>query len=748
MSLEPMQEWERPFFDTRMHACPMRTHSTSFQLVDEEGDGAPYAGLAYEATDYEGAIYLGVLDETGTGKVNRHYCGPVVLKLDQVYQGYEKSYTFLKERPHYPLPITELQVRAEKTRFLNPSGARTQSNPAQAQAGFFCQVEVSELVAHRAHLPPLAPRNFPPQHHVHSLMRQPSEAAAMAELGFGPTPPKVQGIALLPKKHHVLEVRPLRALSPVLSMGNEFCSLNLYQLALMATLSYSPFGQAPNSQPVESSSVSFPAQPSVGNWFGDALAKSDELWQVDASQAAGKTYYPLYADVAYSKRLEIVPFDPELYPEVNSPDLGAEQEHPAKLHYFDDAKKDDRTDSQAFITHNDELILLAIRGTAGGADVMRDLDAAQVPFESTNGKVHNGFYGSAKAVRKFITTYLDKFYSGQKLVITGHSLGGAVALLVAEMLRLREGFTYDILLYTYGSPRAGDKTFVENAKALVHHRIVNQNDPVPSVPATWMNTSWRMSGAGVLLIFANPAIGGAVLLLSPVNIAGEPYMHHGELRHFMPVSFANGHKSAILWTPGCKTITERGGAAVCAKALDAKNGLPDRGGLLKQMVDNAHHKMVVSYIPHCWASLRRAQEALKEGRTVVTATEYDRVKEALQDFKAQLKEKEAEARGSAREHQIVGPLQAEIARLQQTCERLEELSRERVSEAKVYGLIANQPDLLVMSLDRWLAHSINRTREQFAMAPPDADSNDRAIAALVGGHVPGAAFNLDIDAIG
>lgn len=68
MSLKPMEKWEKPFFDTRMHACPLRTHSTSFQLVDERGDGKPYAGLAYEALDYEGAIYLGVLDETGKGR--------------------------------------------------------------------------------------------------------------------------------------------------------------------------------------------------------------------------------------------------------------------------------------------------------------------------------------------------------------------------------------------------------------------------------------------------------------------------------------------------------------------------------------------------------------------------------------------------------------------------------------------------------------------------------------------------------
>ncbi|WP_338805721.1 hypothetical protein V8U11_19535 [Pseudomonas chlororaphis] len=72
---------------------------------------------------------------------------------------------------------------------------------------------------------------------------------------------------------------------------------------------------------------------------------------------------------------------------------------------------------------------------------------------------------------------------------------------------------------------------------------------------------------------------------------------------------------------------------------------------------------------------------------------------------------------------------------------------EKRLEAKVYGLIANQPEVLAMSLERWLAHPFNRVPEQFAMAPPDADSNDRAIAALVGDHVPGAAFDLDVAAI-
>ena len=105
----------------------------------------------------------------------------------------------------------------------------------------------------------------------------------------------------------------MRALRPMLSTGDEFCALNLYQLSLMATLSYTDFGQEPNTQPVKTGRVSFPVQPSSGNWFGHALPQFDELWKVDASQT--KKYYPLYEEVPYSKRLEVVPGASHLFEE-------------------------------------------------------------------------------------------------------------------------------------------------------------------------------------------------------------------------------------------------------------------------------------------------------------------------------------------------------------------------------------------------------------------------------------------------
>ncbi|ERX35889.1 hypothetical protein V555_03854 [Pseudomonas aeruginosa BWH054] len=35
MTLGPMEEWEKLFFAERIHTCPLRSHSSNFQPVDE-----------------------------------------------------------------------------------------------------------------------------------------------------------------------------------------------------------------------------------------------------------------------------------------------------------------------------------------------------------------------------------------------------------------------------------------------------------------------------------------------------------------------------------------------------------------------------------------------------------------------------------------------------------------------------------------------------------------------------------------
>ena len=668
-----LPERDRSSMDGTIHACPLREHSTSFQLVDEFGDGQPYAGLAYQIIDHEDIIYTGKLDATGSGKVENHYCGPVELRLNQTYQGREDDYNELIVRKNYPLPITELQVRAEKTRFSNKSGLRTQSNPAQdkTNAGAFYQVEVRELVEHGAHLPPLAARHSPPNFHVFKLFRPlPVKGSA----GYKPELTKRFGVALMPNRHTVLEVRPLRALRPMLSPSNDFCALNLYQLALMSTLSYSDFAQQPNDHPVETDTVSFPLQPSIGNWFADALAKFDELWQVDAAQAGGKAYYPLYEEVPYSRRLEVVPFDPELYPQVNSPSLGEKQENPATIHWLDDRAEDGGTDTQAFITHHDALILLSIRGTASVADALRDMDATQVPFGDSPGKVHNGFYGAAKVAYLFVTRYLNKFYSGQKLVITGHSLGGAIALIVSEMLRRRPDFTYDIVLYTYGAPRAADAGFIKAAGSLVHHRVVDHNDPVPSMPGSWMDVRASEFGLGVAPAFVNVPAGLALFVAGMTRLTGEPYQHHGTLHYLMPVESGPREQSHILWEPVCETVTQH---ALCRLAIEQPG----------QLLEAAGHSPQVRYISGCREVLRRYREAFEASSSRVTEREVMCVDLAFEQICQQLRTRyrEAVTRPGKPVAQTINQLMRELAKVQRTREHLYCLRSKKLSEVDVYG---------------------------------------------------------------
>ncbi|WP_350613130.1 lipase family protein [Pseudomonas sp. HY7a-MNA-CIBAN-0227] len=723
------EELKRPL-NSRMFTCPAQGKWTSFQLVDEFGEGRSYAGLSYKVIDTEGHAYTGKLDTTGTGKVENHFAGPIALMLEEQYQGQELTYVRRMQRPNYPLPITELQVRAEQTRYFHKDGSRTQSNPAQACADFFCQVEVRHLVEHVAHLPPEVESHYPPNQGWAKLMREHGK----------------RGVCLLSNKHNVLEVRPLRALRPMLSTDSAFCSLNLYQLAIMATLSYNPFGQAPDKRPIRDKKVSFPQKPSVGNWFGDALGKFDEIWKADPAQS--KAYYPLYEDVPYSKRLEVVPFDPELYPS-NDPALGTDQETPESIHFLDDRNQIDNTDTQAFITHNDELVLISVRGTNEKfADGLRDADALQVPFVEGVGKVHRGFYEAALKVYDLTANYLDKFFTGQKLIICGHSLGGAITLLLSEMLRRQKKYRADIVLYTYGTPRAADATFVKGATDLVHYRMVNHNDPVPSVPGTWMNTKTSVYATGAALTFVNAPAGLAVFSAGITNLSGEPYEHHGKLRHFFPVELGGKEKSSILWEPGCDTITQH---AACTLAVQQINGLPNRPGLISQAIHGGNHSMVGGYIPSCWAALKRAQESLKLKSSLVTNREFDFVDGALTRITDQLRSKRNDLRGRSFKYRethepAVDAFNREVDKVRETRDRLATVHKDKVDGAKVYGSFSQQPEVLADNLLRWEAHPENRVAEQLAMAPPAVESDQELFASILGRPI-GAPHTLDIDSI-
>lgn len=166
----------------------------------------------------------------------------------------------------------------------------------------------------------------------------------------------------------------------------------------------------------------------------------------------------------------------------------------------------------------------------------------------------------------------------------------------------------------------------------------------------------------------------------------------------------------IVWEPGSDTITQH---AACSVAIQQKNGLPDRPWLLTQLFNADSHSMVGSYIPACWATLRRWQEAQASKRSLVTEREFEWIEGALARITQQLRDKRRDlpARPDAyvRTHEkAIDALNHEIDKVQTTRDRLATLRHQRVSEKDVYGSLSTQPERLAENLPRWLAHAERR----------------------------------------
>ncbi|MEW9897665.1 lipase family protein [Chitinivorax sp. PXF-14] len=137
--------------------------------------------------------------------------------------------------------------------------------------------------------------------------------------------------------------------------------------------------------------------------------------------------------------------------------------------------------------------VLAFRGTElkEWMDVRADIDFPHVhwaqagfdhmPVQQT---VHKGF---ADALRLVLDEQLINSLRDKRLIITGHSLGGALAALCAMVLKQR-GLCLTAV-YTYGQPRVGDLVFSQDYDVGLHgitYRIVNHRDLVPRVPTRTM----------------------------------------------------------------------------------------------------------------------------------------------------------------------------------------------------------------------------------------------------------------------
>ena len=143
--------------------------------------------------------------------------------------------------------------------------------------------------------------------------------------------------------------------------------------------------------------------------------------------------------------------------------------------------------AQAYRFMNKTDLVIACRGTQPTEfnDLKADLKALPVMAE-TVGRVHIGFKTEVDDIWPMIEEDINRKTNVTKtLWFCGHSLGAAMATIMASRAKHNIELNDPVELFTYGSPRVGWKKYC-NSLDVVHHRWKNNNDIVTTVPLAIM----------------------------------------------------------------------------------------------------------------------------------------------------------------------------------------------------------------------------------------------------------------------
>lgn len=146
----------------------------------------------------------------------------------------------------------------------------------------------------------------------------------------------------------------------------------------------------------------------------------------------------------------------------------------------------------ALIVEKDDILFVTYRSTHAKTkkeytkNVITDLDGAMVEADwiSSDGVfVHRGFDSEYDRFRNTMLEIInDKKPS--KIIVSGHSLGSALATLSALDLSMNYG--YDVSLVSMGGPRVGNKEYRELMDNYVkdNYRIYIPEDPIINIPGS------------------------------------------------------------------------------------------------------------------------------------------------------------------------------------------------------------------------------------------------------------------------
>ena len=151
---------------------------------------------------------------------------------------------------------------------------------------------------------------------------------------------------------------------------------------------------------------------------------------------------------------------------------------------------DTSSDLQGYmgVLPSQKTIYIVFRGSASVLNWIDDIKIKRIPYTSyprCNCSVHDGFYTTTQRLYPSVlpdVRLLQKKYKYNNIILTGHSLGAAIAHLM--MLELKRDNIFSTV-YNFGQPRIGDleyAKFVSFYNRDMIYRYTHYKDIVPHIP--------------------------------------------------------------------------------------------------------------------------------------------------------------------------------------------------------------------------------------------------------------------------
>lgn len=157
--------------------------------------------------------------------------------------------------------------------------------------------------------------------------------------------------------------------------------------------------------------------------------------------------------------------------------------------------------TEAYLVQFGGRIYLVFRGSESTRDWEFNVKFELSPWP-LGGHCHSGFLDVVRKSSKSILPKLEKRLAseGLEFVVTGHSLGGAMAQLYCALIVSELPSVHISQLVTFGQPRVGNQKFCEwfSSLEIDHLRFVNEGDAVADAPPPLGKHNWFHSGVPIL----------------------------------------------------------------------------------------------------------------------------------------------------------------------------------------------------------------------------------------------------------